>query len=491
MTKEYKNINKKNVATDSMKLSIAQIFSLIINMINIMLLSRYRSVEEYGTYSQMLMVSSIAVTFLASGFSQCINYFLANEENLGKRAKFIKTYYCIVSIAAMLSGVLSFSLIPFLEKYFDNPGIGKYWFFLLIYPFANVLNNGADRFFILYHKANQLMLFKLRYGFTTLMTVMLAIVFNWTFTLYLQVFIVVELSFALLIYYFIYKVTGVIPFGCSCKLIKKILTFAIPMGLAGLVATINSELDKFVIGGLTDTETLAIYTNAAKELPIYVFSSSISTVVMPYIVQKIQKGDNRGAADIWNNSIKLSTYIIVFFVIAFYVFAPQVISVLYSDKYISGVGVFRVYLFALIFRLTYYGMILNAQKKTKLILICSIMTMLSNLILDIIFFYFIGVTGPAWATVLSVGVMNILQLVFTTRTIQVHFLDIYPVFHIIRVIIINIILGIVFYFIQQKLFIICNLNQNILTVCLGIIWGIVYFLIIKNKIFKLWKYLNS
>ena len=55
--------NKMNVASDSLKLSVTQILSLAISMINIMLLSRFRTVEEYGTYSQTLMISSIAITF--------------------------------------------------------------------------------------------------------------------------------------------------------------------------------------------------------------------------------------------------------------------------------------------------------------------------------------------------------------------------------------------------------------------------------------------
>lgn len=77
--------NKMNVASDSLKLSVTQILSLAISMISIMLLSRFRTVEEYGTYSQMLMISSIAITFFSAGFSNCINYFLANEVDIKKK----------------------------------------------------------------------------------------------------------------------------------------------------------------------------------------------------------------------------------------------------------------------------------------------------------------------------------------------------------------------------------------------------------------------
>lgn len=61
----------------------------------------------------------------------------------------------------------------------------------MIYPFANVMNNGADRFFVLYQKTNQLILFKLRYGLTTLFVVIVAIAFKWNFLDYVRTFILV------------------------------------------------------------------------------------------------------------------------------------------------------------------------------------------------------------------------------------------------------------------------------------------------------------
>lgn len=481
----------KNVATDSLKLSIAQIFSLIISMINIMLLSRFRTVTEYGTYSQMLMVSALVVTFFASGFSQCINYFLANEKDDIEKNKFIKSYYFIITLAGLISGIISLTILPLLVKYFSNELLYKYWFFLLLYPLSNVLNNGADRFFVLYRKTNQLMLFKLRYGFTTLLTVTLAIVLNWTFSLYLHVFVLVEFTFGILIYFFIYKITGVIPFGFNIGTCKKILMFAIPMGIAALIATLDTELDKLVIGGLTDTEMLAVYTNAAKELPVTVFSTSISTVVMPFIVRNIQNNNNSEAAKLWSNSIKFSAYIMCFFMVAFFVFAPQVISVLYSDKYISGTNIFRIYLLLLPFRLTYYGMILNSCKKTKVILLSSVCTLVINIVLDYVLYFFIGITGPAWATVISVAMMNMVQLIFTKRLINVSFWEIYPVAHILKVLVINIILGMFFFLIQNRVFYYCNFNHNFLTICLGGVWLMVYIFLVRKKMLCLWHSLNQ
>lgn len=482
---------KKNVASDSLKLSIAQLLSLTFSLICVMLLSRYRTVEEYGTYSQMITICAIVATFFSSGFSQCINYFLANEENCATKAKFIKTYYAILTVAGTAGGLIAFGLIPFFVDYYHNDALWQFPFFLLIYPLAKILNDGADRFFILYHKTNQLILFKIRYGVTTLLTVIVALVFHWTFKSYMVAFTVVEGIFGVLIYYFIYKITNVIPFGFHKETCKMIVSFAIPMGIAALISVINKELDKIVVGGLTDTATLAIFTNAAKELPIVVFSSAISTVVMPFVVQNIQKNKRHEAVSIWKTSIKLASLIMCFFLVAFFVFAPNVISVLYSDKYLDGTHIFRIYLLTELFRLTYYGMVLNAEKKTKLILFSSIATMVLNIILDYALYMLIGLAGPALATVLSVAIMNIFQLLLTKKHLNVRFNDIYPVWYITKVLSLNCILGIAFYGIQKFLFKSVSFDQNAMTIALGCVWSIIYFLIVRKQVCFLWKQLNS
>lgn len=485
------NNHKKGIAADSLKLTIAQTISLLINMINVMLLSRFRSVEEYGTYSQMLMVSAIIVTFFASGFAQCINYFLANESNTIKKSNFIKTYYSIISICGLIGGIVSVLLIPILTSYFRNEQLKDYWFFLLIYPISKIVNDGVDRFFILYKKTNQLMLYKIRYGVTTLITVSVAIILKWDFRTYLLVLVITELLFGVLVYYFVYKITGVIPFGFTTETAKNIMSFAIPMALASLVSVINKELDKLVVGGLTDTATLAVFTNAAKELPITVFSASIVTVVMPHVVRQMQNGETGEAVSTWKESIKLTAMIMCFFCVVLFVFAPQVISVLYSDKYISGVSVFRIYLLTELFRLTYYGMILNAEKKTKLILYSSICSMVVNLILDIILYRLIGIQGPAWATVASVAAMNMFQLIYTKNHINVSFFDIYPVVYIVKCLALNILLSFPFAFLQVKLFKYVSFNKNIMTIVLGGMWFALYLFIIRKKAIHLWKSLNS
>ena len=212
---------------------------------------------------------------------------------------------------------------------------------------------------------------------------------------------------------------------------------------------------------------------------------------MPHVVKRIQDNSIEEALNTWKESIRLASLIMCFFCVSFFVFAPQVISVLYSDKYLPGLSVFRIYLLTELFRLTYYGMVLNAKKRTQLILYSSIGSMIVNLVLDIVLFKLIGINGPAWATVASVAAMNMFQLVSTKKLLNVSFLELYPVSFIFKSMILNLFLAIPFVIIQNLIFKFFAFNHNLITIVIGGIWLLLYFLKKKKKVMMLWKSLNE
>lgn len=482
---------KDNIGRDSLILTVTQFITLGVNMINAMLLARFRTLSEYGTYSQVMTVCTIIITFMAAGFSQCINYFLGRSDTEAQKKAFIKNYHTIITMAGIVGGVAALLLLPVLEKYYGNAFLANFWFVFLFYPLSHIMTSGMDRFFIAYKKARGLFLFKVGHSIVVLAEIVLVLLLNWSFYQYMMLYTFMEVLFGISVFFWIRMITGVVPLGCDKNWIWQIMKFAIPMALASLVSSINTELDKLVVGGLVDTETFAIYTNAAKELPLYIVSTSISSVVMPFVVRKTAKEEYTGAAVLWRKSITLSYYLICFFVAALVVFAPQIISLLYSDKYLPGVDVFRVYSLVLLFRVTYYGMMLNALGRTHTILKASVATMVSNLVLDYILYRAMGLIGPAVATLISVGVMNIYQLLLTRKIVGLKFTDIYPVKSLLLITALNTAMGTVVYMVKQVVLAQQIGDPIVLSIVIGIVWCAVYLLIIRKKLVSTWNYLNK
>ena len=185
----------------------------------------------------------------------------------------------------------------------------------------------------------------------------------------------------------------------------------------------------------------------------------------------------------------LSFSLICFIAVGLIAFAPDVITLLYSEKYLPGVNVFRIYSVVLILRCTYFGMILNATGKTRFIFYSSLCSLGLNIILNGVFYWLVGFIGPAIATLISQTVINVVQLIFTSRVMNYRFKDILPWKELGITAIIILVLGTPF-FIIRNLFTLSGIYGVMLSIALGMIWGGIYFLIMRKRLIYKWKELN-
>lgn len=59
-------MKKKQIGYDTIKLTASKVFAVLVSLVATMLLSRFRTLEEYGTYSQMLTAINLITAFLCS-----------------------------------------------------------------------------------------------------------------------------------------------------------------------------------------------------------------------------------------------------------------------------------------------------------------------------------------------------------------------------------------------------------------------------------------
>ena len=137
-------------------------------MLSTMLLSRFRTLEEYGTYSQLQLVITVVVTILMAGLPNSINYFVAKASDIKEQRAFMSVYYTLCTISGILSGVLLIILIPFIENYFNNSSISIYWYFLLLYPWTKIILSGIENILVVFSNIKKLVIFKTLYSVITL-----------------------------------------------------------------------------------------------------------------------------------------------------------------------------------------------------------------------------------------------------------------------------------------------------------------------------------
>ena len=485
------NSSQTRVGNNAVKLTAAKFITLGISLVSSMLLSRFRSLTEYGTYSQMMMAISLATTLIMLGLPNSINYFLGKAKSDEERSGFLSVYYTISTVLSFLVGVALVAITPLLEIYFKNELISTFWYFLATYPWTKVIISGTENLLIAYNKSNMLMLFKVLNSVSLLAIILIIQVLGGTFAQYIILFLAVEVLFTLWTYFIAKKSAKKLHFSLNKELIKTIFKFSLPIGLASMIGTINIELDKLVITSMFSTEELAIYTNASKELPVSIIATSITAVLLPQVVKLMHNDKKEEAVKLWKSATTISFAIISFIAFACFVFAPEVIEVMYSAKYLPGVAVFRVYCMVLFCRCTYFGLMLNATGKTKFILYSSIGTLLLNLSLNYLFYLLMGFTGPAVATFLSTVIMAVIQLLYTSKRIQVSFFSIFPWKNCGLFILFNGLCGMAIYFLKSAIEGRWEINSIICAIGLGILWFAFFALVMFKPLKKQWTILNK
>jgi O-antigen/teichoic acid export membrane protein len=477
---------KPSIASDTVNLTISKVITLTIVFVNTMLLSRVLTLEDYGTYSQLLLVVNLLTSIFMLGLPNSINYFLASCETNADRQKFLSVYYTLSTILSIFTGFLLVISTRIITDYFDNDYIKSFLYVLAVYPWARIIQSSIQNLLVVYQKTKYLMLFNVLYSVSKLSIILIVQIIDGDFALYMLLFIIVEAIFALSVYAIVKNLTSKITIYIDTELIKSVLKFSLPLGIATMIGTISIELDKLMIAYFFDTEQLAIYTNAAREMPVTIVASSLTAVLMPQLVRLLHKNKKEEAILLWSDATILSFIFISFFASALFVFAPEVISLLYSDKYLPGVEVFQIYSILLLFRCTYFGMVLNSMGKTKVILYTSMFSLVFNVVLNFTFIKMYGFIGPAIATVLTIALTQALQLIATSHNIKIPFKNIFPWRALFFIMIINIVLGGLFSILKES-FHIDIYNSNIVeTIVLGLLWAGIYIVIFSKYIKQKW-----
>ena len=105
---------KNSIAGDATKLTAVKVATTLLTMLSTMLLSRFRTLEEYGIYSQLQLVITIVVTIFMIGLPNSINYLLAKADNRKEQKDFLSIYFLNNNVLLALNYRLIHSKLDYL-----------------------------------------------------------------------------------------------------------------------------------------------------------------------------------------------------------------------------------------------------------------------------------------------------------------------------------------------------------------------------------------
>ncbi|MDO9578469.1 MAG: oligosaccharide flippase family protein [Candidatus Cloacimonadales bacterium] len=390
------------------------------------LLSRYLTQNDYGTYRQVFLISGLLITALNFGIPNSINYFLPFYSKDKQKSFLLQTILFQLFLGVLASSALWFGSGQ-IANIFDNPELIRSLRLFSLYPLFILPSMSYSNIFICINKVKLAGVLSPILGLIQLTLVVVSVLLKYSLSSLLLLLLLAAFLQFILIMILLYKSYYKVHFSLSFSEFLNQLQFSTPIGLATIIGVAIVKIDQIMVSSFFSVEEYAVYSVGALELPfINMITISAMAVITPYLVTQKKSMRMDLFMQKWRNSIIKLSYIIFPVAIFFLFFAHETIVVLYSNKYEDSSIIFQIYLLKLLVKVTFFGHILLALGKSKKILQYTLITLVVNVALNLLFIKIFGFIGAATATVFSAFLISFLQLKEISKIINIKIKEIWP-----------------------------------------------------------------
>lgn len=409
----------RGASFDSLLLALVKFFTLASGLIGTVVLSHSLSLRAYGTYSQGIMIVMLGADLTILGLADSVNYFYNRKRSTADAELYVRTAVSLQVVLGVGLGVLILLLQSVLVGYFDNPMLQGVFIYLAFRP---LLLNLGTIFQVLMVSVGRARSIAVRNGaFSTLKLAAIFMTAYVTSDIGVLFAILLGLDAISILWFWLtfrrYAFT-VWPVRWRVDRIRDILSFSLPMALYVACSSLSRQFGALVIARNESTANYAIYANASILLPLDVITSSFLTVVIPTVTRLIAESEWDRARVLFKHYLTIGYLTTMTFAVVCMVLAEEIILVLYGERYLPGVTVFRIYLVSSMIRFAGFSLILSAAGRSAILMRVSLVSLAANAVMSVVGYQLIGFEGPAAATVVVNFLTTMVLLRFSAK--QIH-----------------------------------------------------------------------
>lgn len=480
---------RNRLIEDSILILATNGMTYLTTLISNRLISSHFSLNDFGTRAQFLSIVTIVLSIISLGLANCPSYFIplaGDSRERNNPEKICRNLYFIAILILAPLAIISPWLFDYAVIYFKNPELTKYKILMWIMVSEQFLYSFYSGIQIAKHKAIKNAILNLfRAVCSVACTFMLCS--NGFSILYVVIgAIIIDLLFCVFSVVDSVRPLQHIDRWIDGRLIRKMLGYSIPLGISSITASMCAQIDKLFVGRLYSEAEYALYSNMCTELPLAAVSGAFIAIISPYVVKMVNCGKQQDAIRLWGLVIELVAIVLFPIISILTVYSRQIVFILFSEKYVIGYDLFCVFSLMEIFRITYFGLILKAYGKSWVILFCSALTLVLDVILNAISYFVLdaGLLGFAVSTFCSTFIIQLLQLVMSSRISGVCFHSIFPWLGLLKIGLLN--LFIAFLFVMVNKTIDLEYADILPMICAILVWFVVYAVLVLRKVLRLY-----
>lgn len=392
-------MKKQNNTFDAFLLAFMRVLTILVNLCSTAILSKNLSLDIYGTYASANLVINLFTNITQLGLMDAVNYFYHHKH--ANRKDSINTIFFLQFIIGIVCGGVILGAQHQIAAYFSNPGLLALFGYLAFRPLLGNLFNSMMVLQVAVGRAKGVAVRHAVFALAKLIMVWITSFITKDIKTILITYLVLD-CLSIIYFYLVFKKEcfSINPFAPKLNLTGQILKFAVPMGIYVMTNTFSRDIDKLIVGYFESTETLAVYTNCATLLPFDIISSAFLTIIIPIMTRLVQNGEYTRGLNVFKPYLKIgfiSTSVIAGICI---VLAEEVVLLLYGAKYIEGKIIFVLYTLVDVVKFAGVTIVLTAKGYTKKLMGISFVALVSNAVLNVLFYWLFGLLGPAIATVI-------------------------------------------------------------------------------------------
>jgi len=379
---------------------MARVVTLVLAMVTSIILARMLGPEGKGLYSVAMLLPSMIVTFLNLGISSATVYHTARESY--RREEILGNN---VLLSGLIGGVgLLVGLVVatyFGERFF--PGVPQQYLIMALFLipmqtlFAYISNIllGVQRI-----KELNLIFLSQTFSFLVILIfIFVAINASPMSALVAQLLAGVLICIALFVQ--VYRIVGGVSFKLNLSYIRHLTTYGLQAHVGNVFWFLNHRIDMLLINGYLGPTSVGFYSIAVSLTEqLWIISQAASNILFPKIAAEQNEHKRKEITPLVARSVLWITVVVGMVV---FVLAHWIIELLYSVSFIEAVQPLRALLPGII--ALSVGRVLTNDIAGRgfpiLNTYVSGVSLITNVVLNIVWIPRYGIVGAAWASTVS------------------------------------------------------------------------------------------
>ena len=413
------------VVSQSIKNTIATYIGFVIGGVNVLFLfTNFLSDAYFGLIQYIFSTAAIMMPLMAFGVHNTMVKFYSSFKTRQSQNSFLTLMLILPLFIALPIGLIGYACFETISNWLTikNEIIRDYiwliyisaiWFayFEVFYAWSKVQMQSVFGNFMkeIFHRlCTTLLLFALYFNFITV---------------YQLIYALVAVHFIRMLIMAFYAFSLKLPIVCFAKLanLKVVLKYSALIIIAGSIANIILEIDKFMIGLYIEIENVAYYAVAIYIASVIGVPSRAMHQITNPITAKLLNEKNKVELKLLYQKSSLTLLIVSGLIFLLIVLNVNELYHLIPEKFQGGISVVVLIGLAKLFDnlLGNNNAILFNSDYYKMVLALGFGLVLVTILLNVIFIPRFGTIGAAYATFISVIIYNTAKIIFVKRWFKI------------------------------------------------------------------------